>query len=291
MTRIIRFLLRVLPILATSSPIVNAEEFAELIPVPDDPNDPGPPAVLFNEAELVSVQDHLDKKSTPPPPPDPHHPNGRCNTNSLYVVSDDDEICMRQHPTEDASFFAARKSVCSPFNTRRIITCQLCYRVLPYINHWNIHAEKKWYVECPRGQRCRHDRRWNRWGYQTPYSTCVPQNTLMEKLIGKGSEIRSYCSKRVRLIMPKNRNKKGPGGQVIAQSAKIHAWLSDKEGGDYIKARWLYLVVNHRLIASVRDTDDWTQTFSVTSIDDVQMCAVPQDTRHDLQLDFQVTVL
>ncbi|GAB0131624.1 hypothetical protein EsDP_00000086 [Epichloe bromicola] len=156
MTRVIRSLLRVLPILATSITMVNAEDFAVRIPAPENPN---LPTVAFNETELFRVLDHqgnktspvmledgtasphhLDKKSpamleyrasNPPPGPPPNPwPNGEC-PKPLYVDSYDDRVCDAKFARDENNkpdgtiVYAAWSSKCT--RAYRKITCKLCF--------------------------------------------------------------------------------------------------------------------------------------------------------------------
>lgn len=153
MTRIIRSLLRVLPILALSITI-NAEDFAEMTLVPHDPNQPATP---FNEIELLGVIDgpinqrspailedrtaspyHLDKKSPAmlkKRDPDPY-PNGPCPRYPDYRDHEDDTECQNQLKlppgSEEYLEYASRGSLCSVDNRRRSVDCQMCYGTHPY---------------------------------------------------------------------------------------------------------------------------------------------------------------
>lgn len=152
MTHIICFLLRVLPILATSVTIGNAEDFAEMTLVPDDPNQHATPS---NEIELLGVIDgpinqrspailedraaspyHLDKKSPAmlkKRHPDPY-PNGRCPLKPTYMNHEEDAKCQSQAGIQNSPVdveYASRGSFCEG-KGRRAIDCQMCYGTHPY---------------------------------------------------------------------------------------------------------------------------------------------------------------
>lgn len=146
MTRVIRFLLRVfLPILATSIAIVDATDFAEWTPAPDDTNIP---TAGFDEKELwrlidqpinktspIMLEDgtaspyHFDEKSPAileGRDPDPH-PNGRCPSNPhLCVNTAEDLLCDQKYDGGDGTIsYASHSSVCG--RVLRYINCKLCF--------------------------------------------------------------------------------------------------------------------------------------------------------------------
>lgn len=306
MTRIIRSLLRVLPILATCITIVNAEDFSEMITVPEDPSQPAD-AVPFDETELIRAQDpqintrspamledgtaspdHSDKKSPAMlenRDDDDIYPNGKCTRRGLYRDSPDDTICRGQYRVYDDTIFASRKSTCSLFGTRRMITCQLCYRARPYhhAQEYDPHAAQKFWVSCPEGHRCLQDRAWNRWGQYTPRSYCVTRSSIKDILIRTGSEIKKYCTTKVRFP--------GAGTKGTAQPTRFHAWLVNPDTGFYKQARKLYLYVNDRLITAPEETDDLTYTYRIKSTDNIRMCVFPENTAWNLELLFTGTIL
>lgn len=135
-------------------------------------------------------------------------------------------------------------------------------------------------VNCHKDEECLPFERVNRWGEERPSSRCDRKVTLLDRLIVKGSEMKHYCTNKGRFIFAGLKDK-------TWHKMKFHVWFVDHDTGYYIHARWLYLVVNNLLQKSVQDKDDWAFPFSITSIDDVQICVVPQDTKRNLELLFQ----